>query len=337
MKIFSTKNTLIISAIALFITLVASFYLGKYTETEKLAEVLGNFRSIREKRGGSYYTSPLLGVHTPESSNGALKDLRKGAEAIASYYKEEGSLTEYSFFYQDLNSSLWFNIDGDNSYLPASLAKLPVALIIERKIEEGSLSEDKKLFYSKEMELKKKQNTTALPSILESGREYSVKDLLVAMISNSDNVAKDLLSTLFDQKSIEDLYEVVGFDLPFYGKEISPNQYAFFFKILYNSSYLSRTHSEFLLSLLAGSTYKEALVKELPKNVKVAHKYGLYNLTKLNPSKPELELHDCGIVYHLEHPYIICVMTRGKDEAGLSQFIADISKYVYNAVDTPTS
>lgn len=341
MTIFSGKISVgkrlfaFIIVIAAVAVVYASFFVGKLVQSKENAKILTNFKSIRERASSSQFTEPLLGVHTPESSNGVFKEVRKGVEEIASRYQKENKLKTYGFFYQDLNSSLWFNIHGDDEYLPASLAKLPVALIIERKIEEGELNENQKLTYTYEMAMMKTgQNITALPTELEIGKSYSLKELLVYMLKDSDNVAKDLLSTLVDKESLNSLYELVHFDLPFYGKEISPNQYTFFFKVLYNSTYLSRVHSEFILSTLASSTYRKALVYSLPESVKVSHKYGLYNLTKLNPSNPELELHDCGIVYHSSNPYILCIMTRGSDEVSLDSFIAEVSKYVYDSVDS---
>ena len=45
---------------------------------------------------------------------------------------------------------------------------------------------------------------------------------------------------------------------------------------------------------------------------------------------PEHELHDCGIVYYPEHPYFLCVMTRGGDRPKLAAAIADVSKVAYD-------
>ena len=46
----------------------------------------------------------------------------------------------------------------------------------------------------------------------------------------------------------------------------------------------------------------------------------------------KIELHDCGIVYHPQNPYIICIMTKGGDINSEKLQIQKISKAVYNGV-----
>jgi hypothetical protein len=46
------------------------------------------------------------------------------------------------------------------------------------------------------------------------------------------------------------------------------------------------------------------------------------------------QLHDCGIVYFPDNPYIICVMTRGDDVNELAPVVAHISKMVYDEFES---
>ena len=62
----------------------------------------------------------------------------------------------------------------------------------------------------------------------------------------------------------------------------------------------------------------------LPKNIIVAHKFG-----ESGELGKEVQLHDCGIVYSPQHPYLICVMTKGKDFKNLENVIRSISKIAY--------
>lgn len=45
------------------------------------------------------------------------------------------------------------------------------------------------------------------------------------------------------------------------------------------------------------------------------------------------ELHDCGIIYHPYRPYLLCVMTSGKDFQGLKDTIQAISTLTYQEVN----
>ena len=101
-----------------------------------------------------------------------------------------------------------------------------------------------------------------------------------------------------------------------------------FFRILFNSSYLSRESSEKALELLANTEYSDALVSGIPKDVTVAHKFG-----EAGTGNVERQLHDCGIVYFPNHPYLACIMTRGHNTETLRNSIQDISRFVYEKID----
>lgn len=52
-------------------------------------------------------------------------------------------------------------------------------------------------------------------------------------------------------------------------------------------------------------------------------------INKNNPNPITKELHDCGIIYYPERPYLLCVMTEGNDLNELAGVIQNISKTVY--------
>lgn len=110
--------------------------------------------------------------------------------------------------------------------------------------------------------------------------------------------------------------------------KITVKEYASFFRILFNSSYLSRENSEKALRLLDATDYNDALPAGVPPGIQVAHKFGEAGTVEV-----ERQLHDCGIVYFPDHPYLACIMTRGKELDGLKQSIVDISKFIYGKVD----
>jgi hypothetical protein len=67
------------------------------------------------------------------------------------------------------------------------------------------------------------------------------------------------------------------------------------------------------------------LASGVPASVPVAHKIGVFTV----PNDPtQKQYHDCGIVY-TEHPYILCVLTRGMPEDTARTLITDISETVY--------
>lgn len=77
---------------------------------------------------------------------------------------------------------------------------------------------------------------------------------------------------------------------------------------------------------MSQTEFKEGLNRGLPAEITVAHKFGERDLGQ------QKELHDCGIVYYPNQPYLLCVMTKGADFDDLSETIGEISKLVYNFI-----
>ena len=79
-------------------------------------------------------------------------------------------------------------------------------------------------------------------------------------------------------------------------------------RVLYNSSFMSRQHSEFALELLTESHFADGLRRLLPTDVVVASKFRFHGSEVAG--RLHHELHECGIIYRPRSPYVICVMTR---------------------------
>ena len=95
---------------------------------------------------------------------------------------------------------------------------------------------------------------------------------------------------------------------------------------MYRSTYLTKENSEFALSLLNQSDFSLGLLKGLPGNINVAHKFGEAG------TKREPELHESGIVYLDYGPYLITIMTKGYKIDDLPPVISTISKMVYDDI-----
>lgn len=162
---------------------------------------------------------------------------------------------------------------------------------------------------------------------LEDGKNYTVEQLLDYMIIFSDNQAKDLLLGNIDQAVINKVYKELSILTPpdtFADDFMTVKEYASLFRVLFNASYLSREMSEKALQVLSQTDFKAGLVQGLPPNIIVAHKFGERQL-----ANGVSQLHDCGIVYFPNHPYLICIMTRGNNYQKLPGIISGISRLTY--------
>jgi beta-lactamase class A len=169
------------------------------------------------------------------------------------------------------------------------------------------------------------------------GKEYSQEELIEYMIKYSDNISfQVLLNALGNEK-----FNKVFTDLQLFYPDtvvsiddyITPFQFSLFFRTLYNATYLSTASSEKVLKLLSESDFNDGIVAGVPKGTAVAHKFGV-GVVNQQDGTAQGELHDCGIVYHGTHPYLLCVMT--KSSAAIEKVagvISRISTVTYREVE----
>ena len=169
-------------------------------------------------------------------------------------------------------------------------------------------------------------NTTEI----KPGKSYTVRELLYHTIVNSDNHSTYLLNANMNIPAFYKLFADLGFPTPNLSDnnyQITSADYSKFIRILFNSSYLSRKNSEYALDLLSKSTFNDGLSKYIPKEITVAHKFGEYGFPSTVFQK---QLHESGIVYLNNYPYLITIFTGGNRLEDLPPVISTLSKTVYD-------
>jgi beta-lactamase class A len=104
---------------------------------------------------------------------------------------------------------------------------------------------------------------------------------------------------------------------------ISASDCSKFLRVLYNSTYLNASSSQFALDLLSKASFSEGIKRALPSTVVVAHKFGEAGETV------EPEFSETGIVYKGDSPYLITIMTKGMDTRLQAEAISEISELVF--------
>lgn len=315
------------------LSLGVGIVVGVWVESHRFRRFFADVRPIRNAVAGYRYSAPLLGIESPPATEiGMYANMRSAIKATGDDAKRRGDLTTYGVYFKDLDTPLWFGINEDSVFLPASLYKLPIALAIYKETGNGVLDLDEKLRYTA-LIAQKDSDPLDAPTSLRVGSRYTVRELVARMITDSDNGAKDLLGTKLRDDYTRGLWEILNIGSPRFIEEISVRDYALFFRLLYSSTYLDIRDSEEVLKLLVHTEYKGALVAGVPADIEVAHKWGIYNLAKQGETGM-LELHDCGIIYAPDNPYLLCVMTKGASQQKLEQFIASVSRISYE-MQTP--
>lgn len=316
---------------------VAIGFRSKEPILAKCASVAANIASaksadVRETPDGvSKFTSQLLEcAELPESvSDKAINDARVALKDLIAKVQKSGEITYASVYYRDLNNGPWFGINEADKFFPASLLKLPLAMSLydRAEIDTGLLSRE--VIFKEDPEVSSQLQPFAGSEKLVDGKKYTVQYLLDLMLRESDNNAANTLAQIAGMKVIDDVYHNLGLDLPQPGQDyrIDTHKYASFFRILYNATYADKVASEKILQTLSDATFTEGLVSGTPKDVIVSHKFGTRRVDDTT-----VQLHDCGIIYAAQRPYILCIMTQGNDFNTLARFIKDASWAVYTKV-----
>ena len=293
---------------------------------------VGSGYIVRE--GGYEFINPLISCNIKDDQPYAgFSALQQNLRSAIANHIAAGDATRVSIYVRDMDQGQWTGVNYDQMYVPASLVKVPLLIALERASRDDTTLLTKKLTLIPSLTSKLVEHYPP-PQHLEVGHEYTLADLMRAMIVYSDNDATQLIANTVSDKTLSDVYtnfDVVPLEDPA-GHSVSPNNYMRFFRILYNASYLGRVRSQDSLKLLSQSTFKDGIVKGIPTERTVAHKFGERTEVGANGAITE-SLHDCGIVYYPHAPYGICIMTEGSDFTKLSSVIADLSGIVYSAVD----
>ncbi len=317
-------------AVSIVMMIVLGFSVG-YMLSKPQQAVLAD-RPTAVRSSGYTYINPLLecelAEHTIRESLLSFKGIvSTEVEALIDSYK----LESLSVYFRDLNNGIWFGIHDEDVFSPASLLKVPLLMATLRKNENspGFLDEMVENNLDQDFDLRESivSNVT-----LEPHKQYKVKELLDYMITNSSNNAALLLANKLSVEDTAQTYSDLG--VPKLGGTtekytLSVKQYASFFRVLFNASYLSRELSEEALKYLSFTKFRDGLVAGVPEEVVVSHKFG----ERAFPENKIRQLHDCGIVYYPNHPYLICIMTKGNNPSDLAKAIARISSVVYHEVD----
>ncbi|MDI6778546.1 MAG: class A beta-lactamase-related serine hydrolase [Patescibacteria group bacterium] len=237
-----------------------------------------------------------------------------------------------AMYFRNLNNGPWFGINPDENFSPASLLKVPLLMAYLKlaEVNPGVLS--KTIVYGGVQPGAAEQ--TVLPKdTLQAGQSYTVEDLLHRMIVYSDNEAMSLLVQNISADDFNKTYTDLGINVPDVREPadfMSVKEYASFFRMLYNAAYLDKKTSEKALEMLSNVDYKEGLVAGVGDGITIAHKFGERKVEEDGASLNQL--HDCGIAYYQKYPYLLCVMTRGKNFQELSEVIAQVSRIVFSEI-----
>jgi len=254
-------------------------------------------------------------------------------EQLETYIKDKkasGVIKSVAVYFRDLENGPWFGIEEDALFSPASMLKLPVLIAYYKNAESDPeiLGQEIGISASASSE----DNSYETQS-LQIGGSYTIDELLRRMIILSDNTALHILLSYLKKAHPEgDLFAETLAAMGVAKSEgsekdfLTVKRYSSFYRALYNASFLSKETSQRALDLLTRTASPTGIDQGVPDGVTVAHKFGI--------RENEGQYHDCGIVYDEQNPYILCIMTRGTDIMNNTAVIQEISRMVYEEVES---
>ncbi len=346
LELLEEKKKIRISRSLLLTFVFGAFALGIFIG----AGTLSLFAPLQADKSGSFVESReeefkfIRASHEskkqPEGKNAnrELKPFRYKVNALITEKLKKDEATAISFYFRDLVNGNRFGIGENDKFSPKSFLKLPLMMAYFKWAEPNPLVLRKTLTYKGTEDQPEQKHIKPLAE-LQQGKHYTVNDLIFRMIAYDDTAAYSLLSANLPPGRLDRIFRDLNVEYdPRRDKEedsISLSAFAGLYRVLYNASYLNEEMSEKALRYLSKSTFRDGMASGVPQNVEIAGKHGERTVTvTVNGEAQELyQLHEFGIVYHPNRPFLIGVMARGDDFNKLMKVIRDITRLVYEEVD----
>lgn len=290
------------------------------------------------------YSSPFINQSAcdkPIINKAEYANLRALLETYIKQKKDSGTISDVGIYFRDLENGPTLGINEYKGFISASLLKMPTLIVYLRLAEDNPslLKESITISESIVNNVQVVQYIEPKEQIL-TNTSYTIEELLRRLVVNSDNIALAALDEHLrimspDVDILIETFKELGLmpDAVEGDFTLTVKRFSSVFRILYNATYLTPEMSAKALDYLSDSAYTGGLVAGVPKGTPVAHKFG-ERTTELSDGSEMRQLHDCGIVYYPGNPYLLCIMTSGTEFNNLSTTIQDISRMVYEEVDS---
>ena len=293
-------------------------------EDSDLSAIVCRDKKIR--LNGYKFIKPLLFTES-ECESPEMMGAKAHVQEVVEEYKSKGTIQDASVYLRRLNQGEWLEINGAEQYLPGSLMKVPelITFVKMNELNPGTL--DRRVLYEKPFITGKDMHYTSKSIVL--GQSYTIRELLTYMIVYSDNNATALLNSIMDLKVFARVFTDLGIPAPdFTARDIpiSVNHFSRFMRTIFNATYLTMNDSEFCAELLSKSDFANGIRSGVPADIPIAHKFGEAGNANYSCFS------ETAIVYVSGSPYLITVMTKGKDLSALPAVVKDIAKAAHEVV-----
>lgn len=256
------------------------------------------------------FIKPSLDCEDSDDKSDILESLKNKLEISIEGFKKTGKAKRISVFVRDLNTSRFVGVNDGEIYYMASLLKTPLLIGGFKLAEVEPKILDQALIYNGVPDLYEDQ-IIGVSNKLKKGETYTIKDLMNRAVIYSDNTAAQILLDYYPEGFLDRIMQALGVQIVKPTGEVedyvTARTYANLFRILYNSSYLTRDYSNQALEILSKTEFKDGITAKLPKNLTISHKFAERTLVYGNNNVALEQIHECGLVY-TKDPYILSLI-----------------------------
>jgi beta-lactamase class A len=197
----------------------------------------------------------------------------------------DGRMGEFSLYFEDLDCGYVYGHNENVRMTSAGCIKLPIAIALMKEVEKGNIDLCSKI---KVTDRDMVYGTGIIHEFAE--REYSISELMVAMLIQSDNTAANKIIDILGMDRINALIREMGLENTALNRKTmderagkrdvenisSSHDLSSCWKMLYKSAYLSKDNSIMLIDTLKRQQIKNKIAFYIPEDNKhnIASKSG---------------------------------------------------------------
>lgn len=244
-----------------------------------------------------------------------------------------GATDHVSIYYKNITDGYEVKINTDRSWIPASMVKAFVVVEAFRQKRLRIINFDSRVTIKEENVA---PTEIELPGYqpLRAGVKATIRELIDAMIGQSDNTAYNTLIDVLDRRNITSTLRTLGLLNTVVGEKLSLSDEQYALDTLVSGRQPNKTtaqdvgllfsllderkieNSYEILSIFKNQKLKSMIPAMLPANVDIAHKTGQWTPY----------YHDGGIVYKVGEPFILVIFT-DKNDPNILARLAKVSFY----------
>lgn len=222
----------------------------------------------------------------------------------------------YGFLVIRLNDGVGYGVSSSDKFQGASLLKLPLMTLMYKMSEEGTLNLDTKYTLKNSDKVK---GSGVIYTDTE-GTTYTYRKLAEYMGKSSDRTAYKVMKDVVGSDRLKAYLGEIGMNnTDIETGMTTPADLGIIFQKLWNGDLVNQTNRDQILGYLENTIYEKWITAGVPKEIKVAHKFG----------QDAGVTADAGIVLG-NNPYVLVIMGQGITSRDAEILFPKVSKDIYN-------